>query len=431
MAEQHQDLLIQPVPAVPPPPPPVRRSHGWSVVRWFLVALPLVAAGLALGIGAFVVSHAGIYSREESALTSPPAAPRSFTWPFVLDRRVNILLIGVDVTLNNRRQVVNMSRADTLMLVSIDPERDRISALSIPRDTRAFIPGVGTTKINASYAFGGPGLTIKTVEGLLNVPIHYYVKLGPQSFARIIDAIGGVEVDVEKDMKYTDNWAGLRIDLKKGRQLLNGDQADQYIRFRHDAVGDIGRVERQQKVLMALFAKLKDPTTLLSAPTLLRAVAENTHTNLTMTDMITLGMFAVRLSGGDIRTATLPGTFSPLYWEPDQARLTQTLTDLFYGVDPKVLAATGIEVLNGSGIPGLARQTAQRLERLGFRIVRVDTAPAELDATTIIDRAGRPEVTRLLAEILGRSVITREAGTGADITIVVAKDLAATRTSKR
>jgi hypothetical protein len=96
-----------------------------------------------------------------------------------------------------------------------------------------------------------------------------------------------------------------------------------------------------------------------------------------------------------------------------------------------VLAATGIEVLNGSGIPGLARQTAQRLERLGFRIVRVDTAPAELDATTIIDRAGRPEVTRLLAEILGRSVITREAGTGADITIVVAKDLAATRTSKR
>jgi len=395
------------------------------------VALPLVAAGLALGIGTYVVSHAGIYAREESALASPPAAQRSFTWPFVLDRRVNILLIGVDVTLNNRRQVVNMSRADTLMLVSVDPERSRISALSIPRDTRAFIPGVGTTKINAAYAFGGPGLTIKTVEGLLNVPIHYYVKLGPQSFARIIDAIGGVEVDVEKDMKYTDNWAGLRIDLKKGRQLLNGDQADQYIRFRHDAVGDIGRVERQQKVLMALFAKLKSPTTLLSAPTLLRAVAENTHTNLTMTDMITLGMFAVRLSGSDIRTATLPGTFGPLYWEPDQVRLAQTLTDLFYGVDPKLLAATGIEVLNGSGIPGLARQTAQRLERLGFRIVRVDTAPAELAATTIIDRAGRPEVTRLLAEILGRSVITRETGTGADITIVVAKDLAATRTSRR
>jgi LCP family protein required for cell wall assembly len=428
--EQEQDLPIQPAPAVPPPPP-VRRSRGWTYVRWLLVAVPLVAAGLALGAGMYVVSHAGIYAREESALSQPAPAPRSFTWPFALERRVNILLIGVDVTLDNRRQVVNMSRADTLMLISVDPERDRVSALSIPRDTRAFIPGVGTTKINASYAFGGPSLTIKTVEGLLDLPIHYYVKLGPQSFARIIDALGGVDVDVEKDMRYTDNWAGLRINLKKGRQLLTGDQADQYIRFRHDAIGDIGRVERQQKVLMALFAKLRNPATLLAAPTLLRAVAENTHTNLTMTDMITLGMFVVRLSGSDIKTATLPGSFGPLYWEPDRVRLTQTLTDLFYGVDAEVLAATGIEVLNGSGIPGLARQTAQRLERLGFRIVRVDTAPAELAATTIIDRAGRPEVTRLLAEILGRSVITREPGTGADITIVVAKDLAATRTSTR
>jgi LCP family protein required for cell wall assembly len=428
--KQDQDLPIQPAPAVPPPPP-VRRSRGWTYVRWLLVAVPLVAAGLALGVGMYVVSHAGVYAREEPALSQPAAAPRSFTWPFALERRVNVLLIGVDVTLDNRRQVVNMSRADTLMLISVDPERNRVSALSIPRDTRAFIPGVGTTKINASYAFGGPSLTIKTVEGLLDLPIHYYVKLGPQSFARIIDALGGIEVDVEKDMKYTDNWAGLRIDLKKGRQLLSGDQADQYIRFRHDPIGDIGRVERQQKVLMALFAKLRNPATLLSAPTLLRAVAENTHTNLTMTDMITLGMFVVRLPGSDIKTATLPGAFGPLYWEPDRVRLTQTLTDLFYGVDAEVLATTGIEVLNGSGIPGLARQTAQRLERLGFRIVRVDTAPAELAATTIIDRAGRPEVTRLLAEILGRSVITREPGTGADITIVVAKDLAATRTSKR
>ncbi|HEY3247493.1 MAG TPA: LCP family protein [bacterium] len=420
---------IPPVPVVPPLPPSRRRRSSWTYVRWLLLALPLVVAGLGLGSALYIFSHGGV-SREELAVTQPTSAPRSFSWPFYLTHRVNILLIGVDVTLNNRRQVVNMSRADTLMLISADPERNRISAVSIPRDTRALIPGVGETKINASYAFGGPGLTIKTVEGLLGVPIHYYVKLGPESFARIIDAIGGVDVDVEKDMKYTDTWAGLRIDLKKGRQHLSGDQAMQYIRFRHDAIGDIGRVERQQKVLMALYAKLKSPVTILSAPTLLRAVAEHTHTNLTMTDMLTLGMFAARLHATDLRLATVPGTFSPLYWEPDRGRLTQLMTELFYGVDPQMLALTGIEVLNGSGIPGLARQTAQRLERLGFRIVRVDTAPALQEATTIIDRAGRPEVTRLLVEILGRSVITRSSGSGADITIVVAKDLAA-RTSQR
>ncbi len=417
-------------PPVPPPVPPRRDRRSWTYLRWLLLAIPLVAAGLGLGVSLYIFSHAGVFAREEPAITQPAPGPRTFSWPFRLTHRVNILLIGVDVTLNNRRQVVNMSRADTLVLISADPERDRLSAVSIPRDTRVIVPGVGETKVNASYAFGGPGLTIKTVEGLLGVPIHYYVKLGPESFARIIDAIGGVEIDVEKDMKYTDTWAGLRIDLKKGRQHLSGDQAMQYVRFRHDAIGDIGRVERQQKVLMALFTKLKSPATILATPTLLRAVAEHTHTNLTMTDLLTLGMFAVRLHSSDLKVATLPGTFGPVYWEPDRAQLAQLMTELFYGVDPQLLAATGIEVLNGSGIPGLARQTAQRLERLGFRIVRIDTAPAVREATTIIDRAGRPEVTRLLVEILGRSVVTREPGVGADITIVVAKDLAA-RTSRR
>lgn len=429
------DLPTPPTPDAPPPSPspqPGTRRLDWTYVRWLLVGVPVVAVGLALGTAAYVVSHAGVYAREETGVTAQPAPPRTFSWPFQLERRVNILLIGVDVTLNNRRQIVNMSRADTLMLISVDPDRDRLSVLSIPRDTRALIPGVGTTKINSAYAFGGPGLTIKTVEGLIGLPIHYYVKLGPRSFAHIIDAIGGVEVDVEKDMQYTDNWAGLHIDLKKGRQLLTGDQAEQYIRFRHDALGDISRVERQQKVLMALFAKLKNPATLLSAPMLLRTIAENTHTNLTMTNMITLGMFALRLDSTDIRTATLPGSpYGAGDWEPDRAKLAQTLTGLFYGIDPEMLATTGVEVLNGSGVPGLARQIAGRLERLGFRIVRIDTAPAQLEATTIIDRAGRPEVTRYLADVLGRSVITRQGGAGADITVVVAKDLAGTRTSRR
>lgn len=384
--------------------------------------------GFGVGAVLYLFTHPNV-STGGDAVERPAVPARSFSWPLRLSSRVSVLLIGVDETLNNRRQVVPISRSDTLILVSFDPEHDQVNALWIPRDTRASIPGVGTTKINASYAFGGPGLTSRTVEDLLGVPIHYYVKLGPRSFARIIDALGGLEIDVEKDMNYTDRWAGLSIHLKQGRQLLTGEQAMHYARFRHDVFGDIGRVERQQKVMMALLGKLMSPTAVLSAPQLLRAFAENTQTNLTMTNLITLGVFTARLDHADVHVATLPGRITPIYWEPDVARSRRIVAEMFYGVEAQALASTAIEILNASGIPGLARQTAQRLERLGFRIVRVDNAPSLADATTIIDRTGRPQIARVLAEILGHKRITHEPGVGPDITIVVARDLATRHTS--
>src|SRR4030067_3758612 len=145
-------------------------------------------------------------------------------------------------------------------------------------------------------------------------------------------------------MIHTDRWAGLFIDLKKGRQVLNGEQATHYIRFRRDSMGDIGRIGRQQKLLLALFGKLKSPSTVLSAPQLLRAVAENTQTNLSMTELITLGMFTSRLEGADLSFRTLPGTFGPTYWEPDHAMIRQALLEMVYGGTPPPLSATALAV---------------------------------------------------------------------------------------
>ncbi|HXF83283.1 MAG TPA: LCP family protein [bacterium] len=410
--------------AAPTPLWPRVRARWWVYARYIVIALPVLLFGLLVGSALYVVTHSDVFTGS-AVVDRPTPEARPFGWPLRLEHRVNILLIGVDVTLDNRRQVVNVARSDTLMLLSFDPQRNRMSGLSIPRDTRAMIPGVGEMKINASFAFGGPSLTVKTVEQFLGVPVHYYVKLGPYSFARIIDAIGGVEVDVEKDMKYDDNWAGLHINLKKGRQVLNGEQAMHYIRFRKDSQGDIGRVARQQKLFLAVFNKLKSPATVFSAPALLRAFAENTQTNLSMTELITLGMFTARLDGSDLSFRTLPGDFGPVYWEPNQAQIRQALLEMMYGVTPQVLAATEIEVLNASGVPGLARQTAQRLERLGFRVVRVDTAAVPVERTTIIDRRGRAEVAQLLAELLGSRAITQQPGEGADITVLVGRDAAA------
>jgi LCP family protein required for cell wall assembly len=393
--------------------------------RWIVAGVPVVLLGFFTGSALYVFTHADMFTGNE--IVDRPATVDPFSIPLRLTHRVNVLLIGVDVTLSNRRQVVNVSRADTLMLVSFDPQRGRVSGLSIPRDTRATIPGVGVTKINAAYAFGGPGLTIRTVQELLGVPIHFYVKLGPESFARFIDAIGGIDIDVEKDMKYTDRWAGLYIDLKKGPQHLNGQQAMGYVRFRHDALGDIARVERQQKMLLALFHKMKSTSAMVHAPQLLRTVVENTQTNMTARELISLGMFASKLDSSDFLFATLPGTISGSDWEPDPVKTRLALTQVFYGVSPEALAATEVEVLNGSGIPGLARLTAQRLERLGFKVVRVDTARNLVTTTTIIDRTGRTDVVQFLADLLGSKRIRREpAGSaGADITVMVARDLAA------
>lgn len=419
---------MAPTPHDPASPAPRRRRPWPWLLAWMLPALVVALFGFGLGAYLYLVISGGTFTGTREVDRPAQDGSPSFSWNLRLTDRVTVLLIGTDITLDHRRRIVPVARADTLLLAVFDPGRDRISVLSIPRDTRAHIPGVGTMKINAAYAFGGPGLTIRTVEELLGVRVDYYVKLGPQSFVKLVDAIGGVEVDVEKDMKYTDTWAGLYIDLKKGRQVLNGRQAEGYIRFRKDATGDIGRVERQQKLLLALFRKLKQPAMVLRAPQLLRAFTENTQTNLTVGELITLALFASRLEPADIHTATLPGTFAPQYWEPDWPRVRQVVTSMFYGVDPEVLAATRVEVLNGSGIPGAARRTAARLQQLGFHVVRVGTAPQRAEETVVFDRSGRREVARLLADLLGKALVTTGASAdGVDITVLLARDYSAHR----
>lgn len=383
---------------------PRRLRRWWRLLAWGIPILVLVAGGLGLGLYLYTLGHVTVGTGEAGHHRQPPKA---FGWPLRLNDRVNVLIIGIDVTLGDKRQVLNVSRSDSLILTSFDPERRRMYAVSIPRDTRVEIPGHGTDKINAAYAYGGPRLTTRTVEKFLGVKIDFYVKLGPQSFMNLIDAVGGVDIDVEKDMKYTDTWAGYTIDLKKGFQHLNGQQATGYIRFRHDALGDIGRVERQRKVMQTLLHKMKQPSTVLAAPKLLEAFSENTQTDLTPAELMTLGVFVLRSGSNPLQETTLPGNFAPMYWEPDVRKIQALVADLFYGVSEEDLAGTTIEVQNGSGNTALGQQVVARIQALGFRSVRLRPgAPA--DVTTIIDRTDHPRVVRMVATTLGKAVIKRE-----------------------
>ena len=140
-------------------------------------------------------------------------------------------------------------RTDTIMLVGFNPRTGDAGVLSIPRDTRVEIPGrPGFHRINVAYALGGPRLLMRTVEELLGVDVHHYVTINFSGFERFIDALGGVEVEIQRPMRYDDFAQGLHIDLPAGRQVLNGRQALHYVRYRADGLGDVSLVDPAREV---------------------------------------------------------------------------------------------------------------------------------------------------------------------------------------
>jgi LCP family protein required for cell wall assembly len=138
-------------------------------------------------------------------------------------------------------------RSDIIMILKYNPRRNKVYIVSIPRDTRVEIPNRGLDKINHAYAFGGSDLMTEVIEKFLLIEIDYTIKLSFENFAEIIDTIGGVQITAQKDFDYPGY-----IDIPKGTQILSGEKALEYVRFRYDAQGDYGRIQRQQEVLLAL-----------------------------------------------------------------------------------------------------------------------------------------------------------------------------------
>ncbi|ANS77392.1 transcriptional regulator [Paenibacillus yonginensis] len=197
--------------------------------------------------------------------------------------RVNILLMGVDARGLQKGEV---PRSDSMLVASIDPVSKQGSLFSIMRDTYVDIPDHGRERINTAITHG-PDVAMKTVSDLLGIPIQYYVYTDFQGFIALVDAVGGIDFDVEKDMHYTSAADDHQydIDLKKGMQHLDGKTALEYVRFRHDALSDFARTERQRNFLAAVADKLKSTTSIMNLPTILNKVNPYVDTNLSVTDM--------------------------------------------------------------------------------------------------------------------------------------------------
>ncbi len=251
----------------------------------------------------------------------------------VKDRPINMLLLGIDQTYDDNGQVMDgPGRADTIIVVSMNPKQGKSYVVSIPRDTRVNIPGRGTAKVNAAYVYGGPELLAEAVEGLIGIPIDRFAEVDFNGFVGVIDAIGGIEVDVDKNMRYVDRAGGLTVDIKKGRQILDGEKALQYVRFRADVLGEITRVGRQQNLLGVLINEAANYRNIRQAPKLTKILLEHVKTDLSQRDIASAGWFLIR-TGGDVLTQTIPGDFFKQYWVTDGDAVQEMVNSMVQGFD--------------------------------------------------------------------------------------------------
>ncbi len=267
-----------------------------------------------------------------------------------LTRPVNILVMGVKVLtsdLNNPpEEKKNLGYhalvdsfeglTDTMLLLRFDPEKRKLAVLSVPRDTRTYIAEHGMTKINEANYYGGPALSAKSVSELLGgVGIDRYMTINVQGVEALINALGGVTVNVPQDMKYQDDSQHLYINLKAGKQHLDGEKAQQLLRFRYDNKGDIGRIQRQQMMMRALMEQALNPTTVARLPKILNVVQSHIDTNLTVEELVALVGFASQVNRSNTQMLMVPGSFSApgeykaSYWLPRPEQIQDMIAKHF------------------------------------------------------------------------------------------------------
>jgi len=260
-----------------------------------------------------------------------------YYWNVIARGPSYMLMLGIDA-----RGEETMARADTIILVSVDRKNNKAAFLSIPRDTLVTIPQHGVDKINHTTVYGGPELTAAMVSQLVDTKIDKYVLLNFQGFKQIVDAIGGVTINVEHNMFHADPEDGLayQINLEMGEQRrLDGDKALQYVRYRDYPMGDITRLENQHKMIRAVGNEVLQPSAISKLPDLIREINSNVVTNLSVTEMLALASIADSIEEEGIITETLPGNLLDMdgvsYWEPIPPTEAKQLLDSLLKQEPE------------------------------------------------------------------------------------------------
>lgn len=400
-----------------------RRKRSYKRVKWLAVILVVI-----------LVAVAGIIAAKNSR-------ERQFydNGMETSSRVMHVMILGVD------RREDDVGRSDTMMVTAVDMDQKKAALLSVPRDTRVKIDGYGYEKINHAYAYGGHKLSQNAIENLLGVSIDHYILIDTKAFERIIDAIGGIDINVEKRMYYEDPWddnGGLLIDLYPGEQHLDGQKAIQYVRYR-DGEGDIGRIGRQQHFIKAVLAKVISPEMLPRLPKLVEEVSSAIKTDMSLAELLEFANTMKSVHDNGLTAQMVPGQPAYIddvsYWIPDitdlrallASELGSNLTaeasdkaqadeDAYMDDLPKGLKLTAakssgklvtansdeaktddndeeplkpdeisVMVINDSGINGAGARVASILQSKGFIISGVETGKTSSREQTTITTSAR------------------------------------------
>lgn len=313
--------------SVQTPPPkmvrkPLPRKRPRIPMLWLVVASGVLCALLIfVGIKLF---------NTPLVISNPVDRSPIFSWHGSPGQKV-ILVMGVDAPNRSLRQkdenAFDGTRTDTMMLVRVNSDKKQASLVSIPRDSKVYISGNrGVDKINAAHALGGPDLAVQTVQDAFGIPVDNFIVVNLRGVRQLVDALGGIDLYVEKPMHYTDNTAKLFINFQPGQHHLDGKEAEGFLRFRHDQLGDIGRIRRQQQFIAAVTKKLREPAVVFKIPEIVKVANDYVETDLSANDLLTLAFFGKDLNMNSLRTATLPGHPGGVrvsYWviDPDSAQM--------------------------------------------------------------------------------------------------------------
>jgi len=425
-----------------------RRGRTKRIAAIVAIALGVVVVAGSVGIYAYAkhierTMQRTVFQKQKLNIDLEPAKPQQ---PY------NLLILGFD-----KRPKDKVFRSDTMILARVDPKTKEVWLISIPRDMRANIPGRGHSKINNAYAYGKEQLAIDTVEELTGQKINYYMGVDFTGFRRIVDAMGGVWIDVPVEINDTeaDPSKGDKYShVDAGYQLLDGNHAITFVRARHQfADQDFTRMKNQQRFFKAIADQIATKTSVAKIPRIVSTAAPYISTNMSLMDMLRTARAMKGAGRKNVYTTTPPGSWRTPYIWPDEAGMEKILAKFEAGepFKPKKPKPSGtatpttdpqsteeqaapalqpsditITVRNGAGIVGCAKQAASILKAQAFKVKDVGNANQFVyDDTLVVYKRDKAAAEQVLSALPPGTKLVESRGMYAfttDVLVVVGKD---------
>ena len=365
------------------------------VLKWtVMVIVVLTATTVGMAFGYLQTTVAQIAKNDPVTVQK---VRKELTATRTMHDPVNFLILGSD----RRRNLGpgDVGRSDTLMLVRINPATKSISMLSVPRDLRVEIPGYGSDRINAAYSYGGAPLSVKTFKTLTGLPVNHFIDVNFVGFVDIVDYLGGVYVDVDRQYYNDTAYTGYAsIDIKAGYQKLDGRDALAFVRFRHDQFGDWGRIQRQQLFLRELKRQAVRWGNVTKVPKLLEIVSKNTISDIaSLKQLITMTELVLGANTSHIYQTHIVGTpidvGGAAELQATQQEVSSVVQQFLHpelppvekaSVKPQPKTSFTVTVSNGGAAAGSAASVASQLTAQGYQtVVGGDVVQADTSSTVV------------------------------------------------